>query len=110
MTDRQELTERVREALRERNPREVRMFGGISFMVDERMVAAARGDESLLLRIDPAEHDRLVALPGAQPAVMGANRPMGPGWITVRADALDGDGLTRWLQSALAFHASQGSG
>ena len=100
------LPDRVREALSKRNPREVSMFGGISFMVDERMVAAARRDE-LLLRIDPANRERLLTVPGARPALMGAGRTMGPGWIAVGEEALSGDGLADWLARALDFHASR---
>lgn len=42
MTAQQSLVERVRHALRDRSTREVRMFGGVSFMVEGRMVVAAR--------------------------------------------------------------------
>lgn len=102
-----DLPERLRAALKDRNPREVNMFGGISFMVDERMIAAARGNDELLLRIDPADQGRLLSEPHAQQAFMGTGRTMGPGWITVLPDALSGDGLAQWLAHALAFHASQ---
>lgn len=108
--DQDDLVQRVREALADREPREVRMFGGISFMVDDRMVAAARSGGNLLLRIDPDDNERLLREPGAEPAYMGADREMGPGWITVRPDALAGDRLREWLTPALEFHAAQGAG
>ncbi|MFD4024769.1 TfoX/Sxy family protein [Streptomyces sp. NPDC058576] len=103
-----DLRERVRAALGDRRTREVTMFGGISFMVDERMVAAARGDGELLLRIDPALRERLLTEPGAHEAVMGEGRSMGPGWLAVDEAALAGEGLAEWLGHALDFHASQG--
>jgi len=106
MTAEPDLLERVRHALTERNPREVPMFGGVSFMVDERMVAACRRDQELLLRIDPTDSERLLREPGAHPVPMGAGRTMGAGWIAVRAAALEGDGLAAWLAHALAFHDS----
>lgn len=110
MTSQPDLVDRVRKALRDREPREVRMFGGVSFMVDDRMVVAARRGGELLLRIDPAGAADLLARPGAHPAVMGADRPMGAGWITVEAAALEGQGLDAWLAEALAFHAAVGRG
>lgn len=107
MTAQQDLVERVRNALRDRSPREVPMFGGVSFMVDGRMVVAARRDGALLLRIDPTIAASLLALPGAHPALMGADRPMGDGWISIHATALQGPGLNTWLAHALSFHAAQ---
>ena len=102
-----DLLERVREALAPYDTREVRMFGGVSFMIDEQLVAAVRRNQELLLRIDPADRERLLAEPGARPAVMGSNRAMGPSWITVAPDALSGEGLDRWLARALDHHRSE---
>lgn len=107
MTAQQDLVERVRNALRYREPREVRMFGGVSFMVEERMVVAARKDGALLLRIDPSTAADLLTQPGAHPALMGTDRPMGDGWISIDPAALDGPGLDAWVEHALAFHAAQ---
>ncbi|WP_284304774.1 TfoX/Sxy family protein [Mobilicoccus caccae] len=101
------LPDRVRAALADRSPREVPMFGGISFMIEDRMVAAARRDGDLLLRIDPAQHDRLLALPGAKPAMMGPTRPMGDNWLAVDGVGLEGAGLEAWLAHALEHHAAQ---
>ncbi|SJN21284.1 hypothetical protein FM104_03065 [Microbacterium esteraromaticum] len=88
----------------------MKMFGGVSFMVDERMLVAVRNDGELLLRIDPADSERLLDEPGAHEALMGADRPMGAGWISVRSDVLEGPGLGEWLGRALAFHAGQAGG
>ena len=85
------------------------MFGGVSFMVEDRMVVAARREGTLLLRIDPADTEDLLARPGAHPALMGADRPMGDGWICVEQAALQGPGLESWLEPALTFHAAQGA-
>ena len=109
MTAQKDLVERVRDALRARDPREVSMFGGVSFMVEDRMVVAARREGTLLLRIDPADAEDLLARPGAHPALMGADRPMGDGWISIEQAALQGPGLESWLAPALTFHAAQGS-
>lgn len=102
-TDREALAARIRAALPQDRPvREVSMFGGLSFMVDEAMVVAAGRDGDLLVRTDPARYAALLELPGARPAVMGADRPMGPGWITVAADGISTDEqLASWIQVGL---------
>lgn len=101
--------DRIREALAaESSLREVRMFGGLSFMVNEQMVVAARGDGDLLVRVDPARNDELVARPGAEPAEMGAGRTMGPSWIAVAQDAVaDEAGLSFWISAALEYNAQR---
>lgn len=101
--ERDALAERVRVALPHGRPRrEVPMFGGLSFMVDDALVVAARGDGGLLVRTDPARHDELLDVPGAGPAVMGTDRPMGPRWISVVPDGLITDAqLTFWLDVGL---------
>lgn len=102
------LADRIRAVLPDdRSVREVSMFGGLSFMVDDSMVVACR-DGGLLVRIDPARYDELLDLPGAQPAVMGADRPMGPGWITVSHEGLTTDQqLAFWTQVGLEHRATR---
>lgn len=100
---REALAERVRASLPDDRPvREVTMFGGLSFMVDEAMVVAARSDGDLLVRTDTGRKEELLAVRGAQPAVMGTGRPMGPGWIVVAPDGLATDEqLAFWIQVGL---------
>ena len=101
--EREALAARIRAVLPDDRPlREVSMFGGLSFMVDGSMVVAAGRDGGLLVRIDPARHDELLDVPGARPAVMGADRPMGPGWIRISPDGLVSDEqLAFWTQVGL---------
>ena len=40
---------------------ETEMFGGLAFLVGGNMAVAASGQGGLLVRIDPAESDKLVA-------------------------------------------------
>lgn len=47
------------------------MFGGLSFMVNEKMVVSVRGDGDLLVRTDPEQADELLTVKGARPAEMG---------------------------------------
>ena len=107
-----ELADRVRSALSDRDHvREVTMFGGLAFMVDERMVVCVSGGGSdLLVRVAPERDAELVERPGARRAEMGKDRSMGEGWITVDEQALaSDDDLQSWIDVALEFHA-QGSG
>lgn len=107
--EREALADRIRAVLPHDRPvREVSMFGGLSFMVDESMVVAAGRVGDLLVRIDPARHDELLDVPGARPAVMGADRPMGPGWIRVSQDGLATDEqLAFWTRVGLEHRAAQ---
>ena len=110
MTEQREaLADRVRAALPHDRPiREVSMFGGLSFMVDDSMVVAAGRQGDLLVRIDPARNDELLLLLGAEPAVMGADRPMGPGWIRVSQEGLATDEqLASWIQVGLQHLATE---
>jgi TfoX/Sxy family transcriptional regulator of competence genes len=106
--EREALANRVRAALQDRSVREVPMFGGLSFMVDDSMVVSVGRDGDLLVRIDPARHDELLDVPGAKPAVMGADRPMGPSWIAVSRDGLATDKqLTFWTELGLEHRAAR---
>ena len=94
------LVDRIRTALTGRDVREVPMFGGISFMVDGRLLVSSRRAGDLLVRIDPARREQVLALPGASPAEMRTGRRMGDAWVVVAAEHLDGDHLREWLDLA----------
>ncbi|GAA3530496.1 hypothetical protein AFL01nite_29220 [Aeromicrobium flavum] len=92
------LVERVRAALAGRDVREVRMFGGLAFMVGGALAVSVGGDGGLLVRIDPARRDELLARPGARPAAMKYGRLMGEGWVQVGPEGLATDAdLRSWL-------------
>ena len=99
MTQQSELIDRLRVLLTsEPSMREVSMFGGRSFMVNDKMVASALKGGDLLIRVDAERDDELNLLPGASPAVMGAGRIMGPGWISIAAESITRDELLAfWL-------------
>ena len=82
--------------------REVPMFGGRSFMVDEQLTVSALKSGGLLVRIPPERHGELTALPGVRQAEMGTGRSMGPSWIHVDAAVIaTDDGLGQWVGIAL---------
>lgn len=101
-----DLVERIRDFLiNESVVREVSMFGGRSFMVNEKMIVSAQKDGGLLVRVSADQHQELLGQPGVAQAEMGPGRDMGPGWIEVAADAVsDQDGLSFWLGVALAYN------
>lgn len=105
-----ELIDRLRALLRvEPSTREVSMFGGLSFMVNDKMVASALRDGDLLVRVASERDSELGELPGASPAEMGAGRIMGPGWLSISAEAITGDdSLTFWLGVALEHNRATG--
>jgi len=101
------LAARIRPALADHHVREVAMFGGLSFMVDDRIVVSAGRDGDLLVRIDPARHGELLGVAGAREAVMGADRPMGDRWIRVdHAGIATPESLDFWIQVALDHHSA----
>ena len=84
------------------------MFGGLSFMVNEKMVVCARSGDELLVRADPERADELLALEGATPAEMGAGRPMSASWISVSREVVGSDeGLSFWVGVALEYNAKR---
>lgn len=81
------------------------MFGGVSFMVNDKMIVNVRRDGDLLVRIDPHRSPELMADHGARPAEMGAGRAMGPGWLDVPAERIATDDQLRfWIDVAMAFN------
>ena len=104
------LADRVRHALPGgRAVREVKMFGGLAFMVDEKMAACvSAGGGALLVRVSRARDAEYLQVAGAHRAEMGAGRSMGEGWIAVDGDALATDeDLRFWVDAVLTFNAEQ---
>ncbi len=76
------LADRIRELLAaEADVTEQRMFGGLAFLIGGNMAVAASGQGGLLVRIDPARADRLLATTSARPMEM-RGRAM-PGWLRI---------------------------
>jgi hypothetical protein len=76
---------------------EKKMFGGLAFLIGGNMAIAASREGGVLVRVDPAESDRLTGTTGATVAAMGG-RPMA-GWLRVGAADLDTDEeLIAWVE------------
>jgi TfoX/Sxy family transcriptional regulator of competence genes len=101
MTGTDDLVAQVRTALAGiATIREVRMFGGIGFMLNGNMLAAA-SKRGLLLRVGKERQPDALSRPGARPMEM-RGRVM-EGYVYVDPPALTGDAMQKWLQLALAF-------
>ncbi|GAA1740504.1 TfoX/Sxy family protein [Aeromicrobium alkaliterrae] len=80
---------------------ERRMFGGVAFLADGRMAAAASSKGGLMLRCEPGETAALLEKPGVEPVVMRGREMRG--WLHVSPEAIDGEAdLESWLERALA--------
>ena len=93
----EELADRIRELLGGvRDVTEKKMFGGLAFLIHGNMAVAASGQGGLLVRVDPAQSDRLIATTSARPMEM-RGREM-PGWLRVAADDVRTKRqLSRWV-------------
>lgn len=105
------LVGRIEAALAEEpSVRRLAMFGGQSFMVNDKLAVGVVGDGHLLVRVDPDQGRELLGRPGVSVSEMGAGRTMGPGWLRVEASAVAGDEeLGFWVGEALAWNAAAGS-
>jgi hypothetical protein len=78
----EELAARIRELVAgEVGLSEKKMFGGLAFLIGGHMAVAASGQGGLLVRVDPAEGDVLLATTVARP-MERRGRPV-RGWIRI---------------------------
>ena len=102
----EDLAERIRELLGgEGSVSEQKMFGGLAFLVGGNMAVAASGQGGLMVRVDPAASDRLIATTPAEVMVM-RGRPM-PGWLRVESTQVATKRqLARWVRLGTTFARS----
>lgn len=75
---------------------EQRMFGGLAFLIGGNMAFAASGEGGMLVRVDPAESDTIVAQTSARPMEM-RDKPM-RGWLRIgKSDLATKRQLIRWV-------------
>ena len=98
----EQLVERVRRALGgESGVREVRMFGGLGFMLNGHLLACA-DTRGLLVRVgETGQPDALAQ--GAKPMLMNGRQMKG--FVRVEG-ALDARAVSSWLRRAQAFVAA----
>ena len=79
-----------------------KMFGGITYMVDEKMCVGIVG-QSLMLRIDPDDEAAIRKVEGVRDMNF-TGRPM-KGYLYVDPDAIDDEGdLSYFIDKALEFN------
>ena len=101
MTDESDLALRVRAAFHGVEAlREVKMFGGVGFMVNGNLVAAA-SKRGLLLRVGRERQDEALAEPGIRPMEMRGRRM--EGYVYADPPPRSEDAIKAWLRSALDY-------
>src|SRR5262249_25265546 len=79
---------------------EIKMFGGLGFMLNGNMVAAV-SKRGLLLRIGKDSHAAALGRPGARPMEMRGRQMQG--YVRIDPAALTRATLKTWLREAAAF-------
>lgn len=83
----EELADRIRELVAEEpGVTEMRMFGGLAFLIGGHMAVAVSGKGGLMVRVEPEETDALLAKPHVRPFEM-RGRAM-DGWLRVDAEGV----------------------
>ncbi len=102
----EDLAERVRELMAgEPAVSEMRMFGGLAFLVAGNMAVAASGQGGLMVRVDPGDTEALVGKPHAGPFEM-RGRPM-RGWLRVDSEGVRTKRqLEPWVKRGVAYARS----
>jgi hypothetical protein len=102
----EELAGRIRELVQDRpGLSEQKMFGGLAFMIGGNMAVAASGQGGILVRVDPAESEELVAGTPAREMEM-RGRTM-QGWLRVDAGDVSTRGeLAAWVERGTAYAGS----
>jgi TfoX/Sxy family transcriptional regulator of competence genes len=99
----EDLANRVRELIAgEPDVTEMRMFGGLAFLVGGNMSVAASGQGGLMVRVDPEETDALVGRAHVRPFEMRGR--LMQGWLRVDAEGLRTKRqLEPWVRRGVAY-------
>lgn len=102
----EDLADRIRELLgEEARLSEMKMFGGLAFLVGGNMAVAASGQGGLLVRADPEQFDALMARSKAEPMVMRGRQMHG--WLRVDADQVRTKRqLAKWVEVGASYARS----
>ncbi len=102
----EQLADRIRElVVGESALTEKKMFGGLAFLIGGNMAVAASGQGGLLVRVDPAESDALVASTDARLMEM-RGRSM-QGWLRVDLEDLRTKReLAKWVELGTTYARS----
>ena len=99
------LANRTREiiSLTHKNVEEKKMFGGLCFMVNDKMCVGVE-QERLMVRLDPEKYDEVIQKEGCTPMDF-SGKPM-QGFVFVSIDALTTKKkLEYWIKLALEYNS-----
>ncbi len=100
----EKLADRTREiiSLTHKNVEEKKMFGGLCFMVNDKMCVGIE-KERLMIRLDPAKYEEVIEKEGCKP--MDFTGKVMKGYVFVDADVLTiKKKLEYWVQLALDYN------
>lgn len=98
-----EAAQRIRDELARaqvQDVREIKMYGGLAFMVRDKMCICAGGDDLIMVRVGKERYAEALTREGALPSLMKGRPVMG--YVDVNAQGQQH--LTEWVQLALAFN------
>ena len=100
------LADRIRELIAgEADLTEQKMFGGLAFLIGGNMAVAASGQGGVLVRVDPAQSDVLVATTSARPMEMRGRQMQG--WLRVGPEEVrTRRQLARWVELGTSYARS----
>jgi hypothetical protein len=102
----EDLANRIREQLGgAKGVTEMKMFGGLAFLIGGNMAVAASGQGGLLVHVDQEQGDALIAKTSARPMEMRGRQMAG--WLRVDAgDVTTKRQLTRWVDIGASYARS----
>jgi hypothetical protein len=102
----EKLASRIRELVGdEPGLTEQKMFGGLAFLVRGNMAVAASGQGGVLVHVDPAEGEKLVATTKAYPMEMRGRQMQG--WLRVDpGDVRTKPQLAKWVKLGTEYARS----
>jgi TfoX/Sxy family transcriptional regulator of competence genes len=102
----EDLANRIRELVDDEDGlTEKKMFGGLAFLIAGNMAVAASGKGGLMVRVDPAETDALVAKPHAKPFEMRGREMQG--WLRVDDEGVRTKRqLAPWVRRGVSYARS----
>jgi TfoX/Sxy family transcriptional regulator of competence genes len=100
----EKIADRTREiiSLTHQNVEEKKMFGGMCFMVNDKMCLGVIKDQ-LMVRLDPEKFEEVIELEGCEP--MNFTGRIMKGYVFVNLDAINTQKkLEYWIELALNFN------
>lgn len=100
----EELADRIRKALAHLpNVKEKKMFGGLAFMVDNKMCITTAGPDRIMCRIDPAIHNEASKRKGCSTVIMRGREYKG--YVHVNKDSIKNKkDFDYWVGLALDYN------